>query len=438
MALTDKQLQHVGPWPRGIDNRHRETELLRDKDGNTITLRAAENVDLGRSGIPQRRQGTSKKISATNFHSLYATPSFGWMLASNNNALTSYDAALNATVLRTGLAPYQVLSYDDINNEVFWSNGFQSGKVNSAGVNVPWGVEKPGGTPFVTATAAGGLSAGTYQVACTFSTASGEEGGSTLATVVSVAEGGGIALSSIPQPTDTRVLLVRCYITQTNGDVLYWTRDIPVGMTSVTLGVGLHGKALETQWLSPMPPGQIVRYGNGRLWVAVGNVVWYSDPLYYGQTRRSSNFITFSDNIDVMEYPNEGDGSGLFVAAGKRTYFIAGQNPKEMQLRIVHPFGAVRGTGATVPGAWFDPQLGGNVAYWMDSEGSLVLGLAGGAIRPLTSDIYLAPVADSGATLVREIDGLRQIITNLRGAGVNTAGASDSLVGTITRHGLTT
>lgn len=435
---ADKRLPRIGPWPRGIDNRHRETDLLRDQMGRTVALRSATNVDIDRSGIPQRRAGTTKVVNAANFHSLFADPAFGLMLASNNNALTAYDTALKPTVLQSGLSPFQPLSYACINGEVYWSNGFDCGKVRADGTVTAWGVEKPLGTPNAVPSAAGGMNAGQYQVALNFVTFNGEEGGSTLAVVVTVAEGGGIQLSQIPQPTSLDVVAARAYITSANGDVLYWSRDIPVGMTSVTLGQGPLGKALETQWLSPMPPGQIVRYGNGRLWVASGNVVYYSEPLQYGQVRLSRNFMTFSDEIAVMEYPNEGDGSGLFVAAGKRTYFIAGQNPKDAQLRIVHPYGAVKGTGATVPGNWFDSQLGGNVAYWMDADGIPCLGLAGGTIRPLTTETYLAPIAESGATLVREINGMRQVLTNLRGTGVNQAAASDVAVATVTRNGLTT
>jgi len=407
-------------------------------------LRAATNVDIDRSGIPQRRAGTTQVFAGTRLHSLFADASFDWMLASNNDALTAYDTGLVPTVLRAGLTPYQPLSYAAINGEVYWTNGFDCGKVTAQGVAVPWGVEKPLGTPNAASTAAGAFTAGAYQVALTYLTLDGEEGGSTLATIVVVPEGGGIQLTQIPQPVDMRIVAARAYVTTPNGEVLYWLRDIPVGMTSVSLAWGPLGKALETQWLSPMPPGQIVRYGNGRLWVASGNVVWYSEPLHYGQVRAARNFMTFSDEVVVMEYPNEGDGSGLFVATRQRpnkpgrTYFIAGQNPKDAQLRIVHPYGAVKGTGATVPGIWFDPQLGGNVAYWMDDDGVPCLGLAGGTIRPLTTETYLAPDAESGATLVREINGQRQVLTNLRGTSVNQAAASDVAVATVTRNGLTT
>lgn len=434
MTVSSKQLQPIGPWPLGIDNRHDEHELSRDKDGNIIALRQAENVDLSRGGVPKRRDGYNKVKTLTNSHSAFAMPAA--LLAVSNNSLVALDGVFNSTTLRSGLHAGWPLSYAEINGDVYWSNGFECGKVTESVSCVPWGIENPGGTPNVTQDAAGGLGAGAYQVAMTFATATFEEGGSTSAAVISIAEGAGIALTSIPQPIDSRIAWVRVYRSDTNGDKLYWVRDVPVGMTSCTLGVAQLGKEIQTQWLSPMPPGHIVRYGNGRMWVASENVVWYSEPLHYGQTRRSSNHITFSDNIDVMEYPNEGDGSGLFVAAGKRTYFLAGQNPKEAQLRIVHPYGAIKGTGATVNGVWFDPQLGGNIAYWMDSDGVPVLGLLNGTIRPLTGQTYLAPAADSGSTFAREIRGMRQIVTNLRGVGTNVARSSDALVGVIHRNGV--
>lgn len=431
--LTSRQLSKLGLWPKGIDNRRQEDEL------STKHLRVAQNIDLSRTGMPIRRNGVTLVKSGVSMNSGFATPAFPWALAVEGGALKAYDTAFNATTLLSGIDPLYPISYAEINGEIYWSNRLQSGKITQECVNVPWGVPNPGGQPILTPLPnVGGLQAGGYQVAVTFMLANGEEGGSTQAALVEVPEGGGITVSSIPQPTDPRVVAIRVYMCEWNDEVPYWVRDVAVGITSVTLGVAQHGKMLETQFCFPTPAGQIVRYGNARMWSAQDNVVWYSEPQYYGQCRLAQNYIVFNERIDVMEYPNEGEGSGLFVVAGKRTYFIAGQNPKDAQLRIVHPFGGVPGTGASVPGVWFDSELGGNVAFWMDSNGVPVLGLANGIIRPLTQEAYMGPIADSGAVLVRETNGNKQVITNLRGTSRNTAAASDDVVAVVTRNGLST
>jgi hypothetical protein len=121
-----------------------------------------------------------------------------------------------------------------------------------------------------------------YQVAVTFRDIRGEESGTGQAAQIAVPEGGGIALSNVPQPLDADVNIVRVYLSPANGDMLYFVRDMPVGMTSATLGAGARGKPLDSQFMEKMPAGSIVRALNGRMFVARGAEMLWSEALGFG------------------------------------------------------------------------------------------------------------------------------------------------------------
>lgn len=419
-----------------MNNRADETSLPTDDKGRVIALREALNVDITKRGNPHTRAGYAKLFGGTSMHSGFAHRHFPNLLAVNANALTAFDLGLRPTVIRTGLKPMADLSYAEVNGSIYWSNGFDHGMLGPDLIDHPFGLDGPNGPPTLTV-GGGALNPGDYQVACTYRAITGEESGSTLAAVVSVPAQGSIVLSNIPQPTDGRVGWIRIYMSTDNGDALYWYGDVPVGTSTITIGnIVQLGKLLESQWLKVLPPGQIVRYFNGRLLVAAGNVLCIGTALHYGLYRPSKDYVIHSFPISLLEPVGQADEGGVFVASGHRTYYLRGGDPKGASQLIAHPFGAMPGTGRSVPGYYFDPQLKSDVAYWVDSEGCPILGLPGGEIRVLTRDSYVAPLAMSGSTLIRDINGIRQVITNLRGTAYNTARAGDSVVATVHRNGV--
>jgi hypothetical protein len=280
----------------------------------------------------------------------------------------------------------------------------------------------------------GGLSAGTYQLAVTFLTAAGEESGASLAAMVDVPEGGGVQCDAIPQPPDASYR-VRLYLSGANGDVLHFARDLAAGMTSVLLGVTRAGKVLETQFLEPMPPGHIVRWFNGRLYVAVDNVLVWSEAMRYGLTRLAHNRAGFQKRLDLLEPVGAGDeGAGIYVASADRTYFLGGTDPKAFSNRIAYPHGAVPGTALRVPANVFGVQSSTEVVYWLARNGVGCLGLPGGTVMPLRENQVIGPSADSGASLYRDVNGLRQVITTLVGAQERGLALGDKLNCTVIRH----
>lgn len=434
-GVSDKQMPTMRGWPAGIDNLSPEEDLVRDDQGKVVIgLRAAENVDLVGSGKPRRRAGRTLALAMSGTHSLWRDDRFPFALFAAGRTLQGFQPG-GAFEITDGLTPGRPASYAFAAGRVYWSNEQQSGVVLPDGSPAQWGCPCPMGQPTLTAVAGqGGLGAGTYQVAITWSLASGEESGATLAAMVQVEEGGGIQIADMPVPPD-EVARVRVYVSQTNGDQLYHQIDLDPALPVAVIGSGRHGKPLDSQFLESMPAGHIVRWFNGRLLVAADRTMLWSESLRYGLTNPTKNRIGFGARLGLMEPVGVGgDAAGVYVADAKRTYWLGGTDPARWTQVIAYPYGAVPGTGLSVPGSLFGLDSAAPVAYWLAANGVACLGLPGGTVLPLRERQAIAPVATSGASLLREQNGVRQVVTALQEASPRGLAMSDRAVTTVERY----
>ena len=423
--IPEKGLIDFAGWPQGVDNVREEYDL------DPKALRDAVNVDITGTGKLRRRSGYSLLVSGSDVHSLFAYGSK--VLFVDDGVLYSMEAGIWAkTALLSGFSS-QPVSYEGIGQYVYFSNGTLFGRYDSLADSATfgWGAGDPGGQPTADPVSYGGLAEGTYQVAVTFLSADGMESGSTLATSVAVLAGGGIQLSSMPQGDGATI---RVYISTANGtsEELWHHSDYAMGTTEVLLSKVTLGKPLTTQHLEPLPPGQFIRRFQGRLYVAQGSFLAYSEALRFHLWAADDNYIVFPERITALEPTLD----GLYVVAGK-TNFLAGTDPKQFQLREMAPTGAAEGTGTQVPGTVFPSlQTGHTVAYWFSERGPVV-GLPGGQIRYLLDGRLAVDQFLRGASLLREQDGMRQIVTSLQKPTVATSfAATDSSVMTIYRNGV--
>ena len=390
------------------------------------SLREARNVDIDRAGRVRRRAGFTRRYAGAGIHSLWGDGTRAFFVA--GGALKRLLPDWTAKTLQSGLAPDRLLSYELVNGEVWWSNGEASGRIGADDAVRPWGVSAPAGQPLLAPLAHGGLDAGTYQVAVTFARADGEESGTGLAAVVDVPQGGGIELSAIPQGAADRI---RVYASPPNGEALLLHGELPMGTTGAVLARTIRGRRLETQLTEPLPAGQIVRHYNARMWIAADRVLYASLPFRYALYRPHQDYFLFPARITVLEPVAD----GLFVVADA-TYFLAGAGPEQMALRTVDDAGGVEGTGARVPARHVGVEVPGEVAYWLGTRGA-VLGLPGGGLKAVTEDRVALPAYAAGATLAREREGIRQLVTTVREPGPASGfGVSDAVVVEVRRNGV--
>ena len=392
----------LGRFPKGMTNLGSPEGL---PEG---TCRNGVNVDFLDNGQPRRRAGSSLVYSGTDCDSVWSNGKI--TLFREGTALKrlvrSSAGTYSATTLRSGLAAATPITFVDVNGDVYYTNGVITGKLTAGDggrvyTDGPWGVERPARQPVVTALGYGGMHAGTYQVAVTFCDARGEEGGTGVATTVTVTEGGGIALSNIPQPTAPQATRARLYVTMANGDVPYLYGEYPVGTTDLAVSVFQSDVRLETQFGHPPPPGHALCLHNGRIYIAQGPVVWSTDPLRYGLYRPDRGFLLFPQEARVLASVAD----GLYVATEAGTYFDSGIDTEGFARRMVLPYGAAAGTAVKVP----KTQL----VAWFSHRGWVLAG-PGGQIKNAMEDRNAVSKFRAGAGLFRETNGVRQLLAVLR------------------------
>ncbi|MGH8569799.1 MAG: hypothetical protein ACREXU_17805, partial [Gammaproteobacteria bacterium] len=400
-----------GPWLRGMDNVSPDHAVAKD------ALRTAVNCDVLDDGTVRTRTGLTARAAGAS-HSVWSDGQALYAVVAD--VLTRYtrsvSGALTGQALRTGMSPDLPLAYETVGSEVFYSNGSVTGKV-VAGVHRPWGVERPSGQPVLTATGSGALYAGRYQVAVTFVDSLGEESGTGPLAAVSVAAGGGIQLTQIPQPVDAGVSKIRIYVSEANGEVLYRYGDYAVGALSLTVSrSSTLGQVLSTQFLLPPVPGHILESYNGRLYIGRSNLVYFTEPGRYGAMKQT-NYFAFEDEVRLIQ----DGGTGLWVATASRTYILQGKEPAGFELIEKLPYGAPRGQAVELPGGKL---------FWMSAQGPVVASLQG-ELEDLSDDEGepLARIAVDdyarGSAVVRDNKGVRQVIAAMGGGIASELGSQD-------------
>lgn len=416
-------------FPLGLDNIRREDSL---KFGS---LRAAVNIDLDVNGRPARRRGVTRVVTGQ-VHSV--TWAFGTAVMVRDGDLVAVDVETgdNTATIKSAVSGRR-LQYAHTPHHTFWTDGTQLRMFNMALLDFPAWPTAPGFVNAAEVTPYGGLAEGDYQVVLTQVDAFGRESGAGRGYQFSVGHNGGILLHNLPTPADAVTL--RVYITDPGGKVFRLDGEVPPGSPQYLISTNIRTIVLEHPWLQPMPPGQAVCFSMGRLFVAQDRRLYFSEPLRYG-AMSPENFITFGEKITLLAPTGSGPEAGVYVAAGNRTLFLGGGNPKEAPLTAARATGAVLGSAMQVHTSTFTPfdNLPQTMAsVWLSTDGVLCLGLPSGSILPLTERrVALPKNADSAATSLRVDAGYSQVVTSVSGGNGSVAGASDQLVGTIYRNGV--
>ena len=419
-GVRDRGLIKAGPWPLGVDNTSQEGELARDEFGQIIALREAVNVVLSSGGRPRRRKGFAA-VNADTAHSLWSAPLLQHGFFVKNGQLTALLASGETAPVAPAVFVVNPLSFALINDRVYFSNDAVCGMVDLGLQAWSWAPEHPAGQPTL-AIGAGSLDKGRYQVAVTFVDWLGRESGSTLAAEIELPNGGGIVVTDIPTPSEGGT---NVYVTGANDQVLRLYDSAAVWPSGLTVSAPATGRALMTQFLEPLPPGNIVRGGHGRQWVARGNELFWSEPLRYGMFNRAKNRMRFAAPIDLVEPIGDGTGgAGVFVAAGNHTYWYGDADPaKWTQVTSAHA-GAIPGSSVTVKGTVLGLASPAPVLVWLSRSGKFVVGTPGGGIAEIKNKAVV-DIAESAATLVREDSGDTFITASLRSPAKHALAVSD-------------
>lgn len=418
---SDADKQVILRFPKGVDQVSAETALLPG------AARRIVNFDVHQGAVGERgpaggrltrRSDVELAIAGTRTHSLWSGVNGTYFVGAGD--LKCIHADMGVSVVRTGIGDDEMF-YTEVADTVYFSNGTITGTVK-AGAAAPWGLDVPA-SPVLTSLASGGLPAGRYMVSCTHMSATGQESGASVSSQVVVTDGGGIQLGLLASSLTTRV-----YVSPANGETLYWAQDMPAGATVAYIGAHQPGKALMTQHMLPPSAQKYLAAYNGRVYGAAGSVLLATQALSYELTRPSTDFVIMEHNISMV-----GDvTTGLYVGGARGVVFLEGAELKQFVLRVADALPPIPGSAMHVDGGLFGES--GKGIVWLTQRG-WVFGNSTGRIKRLTESQMALPAYERATSLYREHDGMRQVMTFVKGGGEG-AGASDSYDVEIVRNGV--
>lgn len=164
----------------------------------------------------------------------------------------------------------------------------------------------------------------------------------------------------------------------------------PAWSSAASLSVG-------DQPLVSMPPGGHVAYHGGRLLVALGSALIFSEPFTPNLRDEARGFELFPAPITCLAAVE----AGVIVVSDK-TYFAPGGFPAQELL-------AVLDYGAPEQQPSYSPD---GSAHWMSARGVVVCS-RGGEVANVQEAHVAMKAEGQAATLYREADGLRAIVAAL-------------------------
>lgn len=346
-------------------------------------LTVANNVNIDSSGQLSRRDGLTEVV-AGDFHSLWSEGDLCLMVGGTN--LYRVQPGYTTEVLRSDLTAGAKMAYCRVDERTYYGNGRECGILENGSVR-SWGLAAPTSQGTATATS-GNLDAGTYQYAVTYLRDDGQESGTGLAGRVEVTDGG-ISFTNLPVSDDPNVVGKILYLTAANGIDLYEREILDNATTATTVTSAVEPSlTLQSQFLSPPPAGNLIAYWRGRMYVAVGSDLYYSEPHAY-ELFNLRHHLMFSSPITLIAPVEDPAGGGIFIAAGARTGFMTGTDPEDISYVGLPKYGAVLGTLEYVEGTLFgEGETGAKVLPMWASTAGICIGFPDGSIRNLTEDRY--------------------------------------------------
>ncbi len=354
-------------------------------------LAVADNVDITDTGGIMARRGYTQ-VRAGSFTGAYSTQDFSRMYTVLGGTIRDFVGNLAVTLTSTA-----TMFWAEVNDQVFFSNGTDSGIILPDNTVLPWAWTPPS-APSVAAVT-GSLPAGAYLVRCTFLLADGRETGAGDAGEVTLAAGQALQISSIPLLAGGKT---NVYIAPANSDVYQLARTVTTAAFVWNSSPDALGRDLLNIFLDPLQPGtDVVQAWKGKMYAAQymasedQTAVWFTEPLAFHLFNLNSNFFLVPGRV-VMMAPTD---DALIVGTDRRVYAYSGDKISQLA-----EYGAV-------PGQNFSKD-DDKVIFWTTR------GLC--SALPFTNltdrSVSVAPGMSAGGTLVRH-GGRKRYLVALKQGG---------------------
>lgn len=396
----------------GMDMLSDQTSLVKG------AVRDAVNVDIGRGGTIECRGGFSRIVADPTMHSVWSAAQKGWVLLAKGSTLCRLNTTTYETTALMSLGSAHPVSYTEYNGNIYFTNKHTVGWVPSdSTVARVVGVPTPA-APTLSA-AAGGLLPGKYAVTISLLDDRGEEGGTCEVQFMDLPAGGGIRLSNLPEIVGWSIAV---YVSPADGDMLHFNVEIPAVFSAYTVGEQSNGSECGTQYLVPLPPGDFIRWFNGRLYTAANGTLKFSEAMRPHLHNPAYGVIPFSGHIAFVE-PVAG---GIFVGDSRGVWFLGGGDPTKFDFKLVSTHRAVAKSSISIPAANLPEKFAKidmPIALWL-SEAGYVAGMPDGTVSELQSDRIRLTKGLTGRTTFLMRKGRKQIVTPVNSTSTTVIGTA--------------
>lgn len=367
-------------------------------------LSDAVNMDVTKTGALVTRPGYVKKSDGA-FTGAFATADESRLYVSKADGVYSVQHGATSVVKVASLTGSGRIYWSDVNGQVFFSNGKDSGIIQPDGEVLQWKLSPPP-SPLISATT-GPLQAGQYGVCCTHRFPDGRESAASTPAYITASEGCALRVSGIPVVPWADTLVYVCPADSTSfqlagvlrgmgdGEVFTWAASedsladglITLGMDSLPDGCGpiafSGGRMCAGQHLSDSKQ----------------SVVWMSEPLAYHLFDLQASFFIVPGEIRALA-----SVGGLLIAATESEVYAYSHDDS---LRKLADFGVPHGqTHATKDG----------VLYLWTNRGAASIS-SDGAMSLLTKN-HFYPVSGLVANVaIVESDGQSKFIAAVDSGG---------------------
>jgi len=289
-------------------------------------LATADNVNITDTGGLTKREGYTLSRSGA-FTSAYTTLDFSRMYLATALGIQDFTGE-NLVVLSSSDPMY----WAEVNEQVFFSNGADSGVILPDSTVLPWRWSFPN-TPTV-AVMDGSLPAGTYQVCCTGVLPDGRETGATATVVIQMQDGQGVLVTGLTPGCNVYIAPADSEVFQLLGT----SRDTALAFVSSPDDLG---RDLLNAFLDPLPLGtDVIQFWRGRMYAAQymaaenQTVIWFSEALGYHLFNLNANFIILPGRVEMLA-PHD---AALVIGTDAKVFAYDGQ-----KLDQVADYGVVAG-----------------------------------------------------------------------------------------------
>lgn len=186
------------------------------------------------------------------------------------------------------------------------------------------------------------------------------------------------------------------------GTEIYYANGVETGFVRDRVSYSwvklLELREVTTRVLSSPPVGHLLSFFNGRIYIAVGNSIYYTEANSRNHVDLASNVIIESSRIRMIA-PVEG---GIYIGNSKEILFYKGESPKTFTRSLVANYPVVEGTATTVMVSQVGELEEGGKIVLMATERGLSIGFPDGKLVNFSEDKVRFPSANYGAGIYKD------------------------------------